>query len=55
VIVDDLGERIGEVGLRLDADELGGLNQRGDDCPVCVSAWNFDRKRCLSPTFLAAA
>jgi hypothetical protein len=31
VSVDELGDDLCEVGLRLDADELAGLDQRGDD------------------------
>src|SRR5258706_12782902 len=32
--IGELGEDVDEVGLRIDAVELGGLDQRGDDAPV---------------------
>ena len=34
VTVDDDRECSGQIGLRIDGIEFGGLNQRGDDCPV---------------------
>ena len=33
--IDDLGNNVGEVGLRFDAAELTGLNQGCDYRPVC--------------------
>jgi hypothetical protein len=36
--VDDAGDDIGEVGLRIDAAEFAGLDQRGDDRPVLGAA-----------------
>ena len=36
--VDDPGDDVGEVGLRIDAVELAGLDQRGDDRPVLAAA-----------------
>jgi hypothetical protein len=36
--VDDLGERVGEIDVRIDAVELAGFNQRGDDRPVFSAA-----------------
>ena len=36
--VDDAGDDVGEVGLRIDAVELAGLDQRGDDGPVLAAA-----------------
>ena len=36
--IDDLGYDVGEVGLGIDAVELAGLDQRGDDCPVFATA-----------------
>jgi hypothetical protein len=36
--VDDPGDDVGEVGLRIDATELAGLDQRGDDRPVLATA-----------------
>src|SRR5665213_2050046 len=34
MVVDDPGDDVGEVGLGLDAAELAGLDERGDDGPV---------------------
>ena len=36
--VDDLGDDVGEVGVRFDAEELAGLDQRGDDGPMLAAA-----------------
>jgi hypothetical protein len=36
--LDDAGDDVSEVGLRLDADELTGLDQRGDRRPVLAAA-----------------
>lgn len=38
MIVDDPGEDVGEIGVRLDAGELTGLDERGDDRPVGAAA-----------------
>lgn len=38
VPVDDPCDDIGKVAVRLDADELAGLDKRGDDCPVFTAA-----------------
>ena len=32
--VDELGEHVGEVGLRIDAVQFAGLDECGDGCPV---------------------
>ena len=40
--VDDLGEDVGEVGVRVDAAELTGLDQRRDDRPVLAAAVRRD-------------
>ena len=36
--IDDLCDDVGEVGVRFDADELAGLDQRGDDGPMLAAA-----------------
>lgn len=36
--LDDAGDDVGQVSLRLDTDELAGLDQRGDHRPVLASA-----------------
>ena len=36
--VDDAGERVGEIGVRIDAVELAGFDQRGDDSPIFPAA-----------------
>jgi hypothetical protein len=38
VTVDDLGDDVGQVGMRFDGAELAGLDQRGDDGPVLAAA-----------------
>ena len=32
--IDELGEHVSEVGLRIDAIQFTGLDERGDGCPV---------------------
>jgi len=49
--VDDFGERVGEIGLRIDARQLAGLDQRGDDGPVLAA---FVRSDVMVPGFWAA-
>ena len=46
--VDDLGEDVGEVGVRIDAVELAGLDQRGDDRPVLAAAVGAGEERVLA-------
>jgi hypothetical protein len=46
--VDDLGERAGEIGLRIDAAELAGLDERGDDRPVFSAAVGTGEERVLA-------
>ena len=48
VAVDDAGDDVGEVGVRLDADELAGLDQRGDDRPVLGAAVGAGEERILA-------
>jgi hypothetical protein len=36
--VDDLGNDVGQIGLRIDATEFAGLDQRSDDGPVLTAA-----------------
>src|ERR1700722_4831638 len=38
VTVDDLCDDVGEVGVRFDAHEFAGLDQRGDDGPMRAAA-----------------
>ena len=38
VTVDDAGDDVGQVGERLDADQLAGLDERGDHGPVLGAA-----------------
>jgi hypothetical protein len=40
--LDDFGERVGEIGLRIDAGEFAGFNQRGKDRPVFSAAVRRD-------------
>jgi hypothetical protein len=37
VIVDDPGDDVGQIDLRIDAIEFAGLDQRGDDCPMLAA------------------
>jgi hypothetical protein len=37
IAVDDLGQDVGQVELRIDAAEFAGLDQRGDDRPISAS------------------
>ena len=46
--VDDLGEHVGEIGVRIDAVELAGLDQRGDDRPVFPAAVGAGEERILA-------
>lgn len=45
--LDDAGDDVGQVGLRLDADELAGLDQRGDHRPVLASAVRTSKRGIL--------
>jgi hypothetical protein len=38
VTVDDAGYNVGEVGMRLDAEELAAFDQRSDDRPMLGAA-----------------
>jgi len=44
--IDQLGENVGQVGLRLDAAELAGLDQRSDAGPV-LRALIMPREQCI--------
>ena len=46
--VDDLGDDVGEIGLRIDAAEFAGLDQRGDDGPVLAAAVGAGEQRVLA-------
>jgi hypothetical protein len=46
--VDDFGERVGEIGLRIDAREFAGLDQRGEDRPVFSPAVGAREERILA-------
>ncbi len=46
--VDDLGEDVGEVGVRVDAAELAGLDQRRDDRPVLAAAVGASEQRIIA-------
>jgi hypothetical protein len=46
--VDDLGERVGEIDVRIDAVELAGFDQRGDDRPVFSAAVGTGEERILA-------
>jgi hypothetical protein len=46
--VDDPCERVGEVGVRIDAAELAGLDQRGDDRPIVAAAIRAGEERILA-------
>jgi hypothetical protein len=46
--VDDLGERVGEIDVRIDAVELAGFDQRGDDSPVFSAAVGAGEERILA-------
>jgi len=49
--VDDLGEGVGEIGLRIDAAKLAGFDKRGDDRPVFSA---FVRRDVMMPGVWAA-
>ena len=46
--VDDPGDDVGEIGVRIDAAELAGLDQRRDDGPVLAAAVGAGEQRILS-------
>jgi hypothetical protein len=46
--VDDLGERVGEIGLRIDAAKLAGFDKRGDDRPVFSAGVGTGEERILA-------
>lgn len=48
VAVDDPGDDVDEVGVRLYADELVGLDQRGDDGPMFTAAVGADEQGILA-------
>jgi hypothetical protein len=48
VAIDDLGERVGEIGLRIDVAELAALDERGDDRPVFAAAVRPGEERVLT-------
>src|ERR1700722_4307098 len=46
--VDDLTDNVSEIGVRIDAVEFAGLNQRCDDCPMLAAAIGAGEQRILS-------
>ena len=46
--VDDPGEDVGEIGVRLDPVELAGFDERGDDRPVLAAAIGAGEERVLA-------
>ena len=44
---DDPGDDVGEIGVRLDAVELGGFDERGDDGPMLGAAVGAGEERIL--------
>jgi hypothetical protein len=46
--VDDPGDDVGEIGLRLDSAELAGFDERGDDGPVLAAAVGAGEQRVLA-------
>ena len=46
--VDDPGDDVGDVGLRIDDVEFAGLDQRGDDRPVLAAAVGAGEERVLA-------
>jgi hypothetical protein len=46
--VDDLADHVGEIGVRVDAVEFAGLNQRSDDRPMFAAAVGTSEDRVLS-------
>ena len=46
--VDDPGDDVGEVGLRIDGVEFAGFDQRGDDRPVLATAVGAGEERILT-------
>lgn len=46
--VDNSGDDVGEVGLRVDVVEPASLNDRGDDCPMFSSAIGAGKERILA-------
>ena len=48
MVVDDLGDHVGEIGVRVDAVEFAGLDQRCDDRPMLAAAIRPGEQRILS-------
>ena len=48
IAVDELANRIGQVGVRIDAVKFAGLDQRSDDCPMLAAAVGCGEERVLS-------
>ena len=48
MVVDDLGDDIGQVGVRFNSDELAGLDQRRDDRPMLATAVGAGKESVLS-------
>lgn len=46
--VDDPGDDVGEIGVRLDSAELAGFDERGDDGPVFAAAVGAGEQRVLA-------
>ena len=48
VPIDNLGDDIGQIGVRLDTIELAGLDERSNDCPVLAAAVGASEERILA-------
>ncbi len=48
VAIDDSGDDVSEVGLRLDADQLAGLDEGGEDGPVLGAGVRTGEERILA-------
>jgi len=47
--VDDLGEDIGQIGLRIDGKHFAGCDQRGQNCPMFATAIGAGEEMILAP------
>lgn len=53
--VDNGGEHGIQIGVRFDADELTGLDERGDDRPVLGARWGYRNRRNECPAIARAS
>jgi hypothetical protein len=47
--VDDLGEDIGQIGLRIDGIHFASCDQRGQNCPMFATAIGAGEEMILAP------